>query len=74
MKNKVLVFVLAGAVIFGLLAAMSASKYTSSSAQVGDLTNMVVARVDVPLGTQLNTDQLQLELSDTKAHRAQRFV
>jgi pilus assembly protein CpaB len=60
MKNKVLVFVLAGAVIFGLLAAMSVSKYTSSNAQVGDLTNLVVARVEVPLGTQLNPDQLQV--------------
>jgi pilus assembly protein CpaB len=60
MKNKVLVFVLAGAVVFGLLAAMSVSKYTSSNAQVGDLTNLVVARVEVPLGTQLNPDQLQV--------------
>ncbi|MBI1765686.1 MAG: Flp pilus assembly protein CpaB [Acidobacteria bacterium] len=58
MKNKALVLVLAGAVVFGLLAAMSVSKYTSSNAQVGDMTNMVVARVEVPLGTQLNQDQL----------------
>ena len=60
MKNKVLVFVLAGAVIFGLLAAMSVSKYTSSNAQVGDLANLVVARVEVPLGTLINPDQLQV--------------
>jgi pilus assembly protein CpaB len=60
MKNKALVLVLSGAVIFGLLAAMSVSKYTSTNAQGGDLVNMVVARVEVPLGTQLNPDQLSV--------------
>lgn len=60
MKNKALVMVLAGAVVFGLLAAMSVSKYTASSAQVGDLADLVIARVEVPLGTQLNPDQLQV--------------
>lgn len=60
MKNKALVLVLSGAVIFGLLAAMSVSKYTSTNAQVGDLVNMVVARVEVPLGAQLNPDQLSV--------------
>jgi pilus assembly protein CpaB len=58
MKNKALVLVLSGAVIFGLLAAMSVSKYTSAGAQGGDLVDMVVARVEIPLGTQLNPDQL----------------
>lgn len=58
MKNKALVLVLSGAVIFGLLAAMSVSKYTSAGAQGGDVVDMVVARVEIPLGTQLNPDQL----------------
>ena len=74
MKNKALVLVLAGAVVFGLLAAMSVSKYTSSSAQVGDLTNMVVARVEVPLGTQLNQDQLTVVQVPKSAAPEQSFT
>jgi len=60
MKNKALVLVLSGAVIFGLLAAMSVSKYTSTNAQGGDMSNMVVARVEIPLGTQLNPDRVSV--------------
>src|SRR4029078_6552545 len=60
MKNKALVLVLSGAVVFGLLAAMSVSKYTSTNAQGGDMANMVVARVEIPLGTQLNPDQVSV--------------
>jgi pilus assembly protein CpaB len=60
MKNKALVLVLSGAVVFGLLAAMSVSKYTSTNAQGGDFVNMVVARVEIPLGTQLNPDQVSV--------------
>jgi len=60
MKNKALVLVLSGAVVFGLLAAMSVSKYTSTNAQGGDMANMVVARIEIPLGTQLNPDQVSV--------------
>jgi pilus assembly protein CpaB len=57
MKNKALVIVLAGAVVFGLLAAMSVSKYTSGEA-AGEMNNIVVAKVEIPLGTALNPEQL----------------
>ncbi|HEX5709162.1 MAG TPA: SAF domain-containing protein, partial [Pyrinomonadaceae bacterium] len=59
MRNKRLVVVLVGAAVFGLVAAVSVSKYLSNAQ--GFTRNMravVVAKVDIPLGTKLVAEQL----------------
>jgi pilus assembly protein CpaB len=59
MRNKRLVFVLAGAAMFGLLAAVSVSRYLSNAqATTRNANTVVVAKVDVPLGTALVAEQL----------------
>jgi pilus assembly protein CpaB len=61
MRNKRLVFVLAGALVFGLLAAASVSKYLSSAqAFAGDLDKAVVAKVDIPVGQKIVAEQLSV--------------
>ena len=59
MRNKRLVVVLAGAVVFGLVAAMSVSRLLSNAqAYTSNLKTVVVAKVDVPLGTKIIPEQL----------------
>ncbi len=59
MRNKRLVVVLAGAAMFGLLAAVSVSRYLSNAqATTRNANTVVVAKVDVPLGTALVAEQL----------------
>jgi len=59
MRNKRFLFVLAGALVFGLLAAISVSRYLSGAqAYAKNLNNVVVAKVDIPLGTKLIPEQL----------------
>src|SRR5881227_1095242 len=59
MGNKRFLFVLAGALVFGLLAAVSVSRYLSGAqAYAKNLNNVVVAKVDIPLGTKLIPEQL----------------
>jgi pilus assembly protein CpaB len=59
MRNKRLLFVLAGAVAFGLVAAVSVSRYLSNAqANPRNLRNVVVAKVDIPLGTKVVAEQL----------------
>jgi pilus assembly protein CpaB len=59
MRNKRLLFVLAGAVVFGLVAAVSVSRYLSNAqATPRNMQNVVVAKVDIPLGTQVVAEQL----------------
>src|SRR3712207_6679170 len=59
MRNKRFFIVLGGALVFGLLAAVSVSRYLSSAqAYTKDLNNIVVAKVDIPLGTKITPEQL----------------
>jgi pilus assembly protein CpaB len=56
MRNKALVFVLAGAVIFGLIAAVSVSRFLSGADS--GLTRIVVAKTEIPLGEKITADHL----------------
>src|ERR1044072_2069827 len=59
MRNKRLLFVLGSAVVFGLLAAVSVSRYLSDAQASGrNMNNVVVAKVDIPLGTKIEAEQL----------------
>ncbi|HEX9919404.1 MAG TPA: hypothetical protein VGA87_09570, partial [Pyrinomonadaceae bacterium] len=61
MRNKRLVFVLCGAVVFGLVAAVSVSRYLSSAqAYAKDLNNIVVAKVGIQPGEKLIAEQLEV--------------
>ncbi|MCA1618283.1 MAG: Flp pilus assembly protein CpaB [Acidobacteria bacterium] len=59
MRNKRLLFVLGSAVVFGLLAAVSVSRYLSDAqASSRNMNNVVVAKVDIPIGTKVAAEQL----------------
>jgi pilus assembly protein CpaB len=59
MRNKRLLFVLGSAVVFGLLAAVSVSRYLSDAQASGrNMNNVVVAKVNIPLGTKIEAEQL----------------
>ncbi len=59
MRNKRFLFVLAGALVFGLLAAVSVSRYLSGAqAYAKNLSNVVVAKVDIPIGTKIIPEQV----------------
>jgi pilus assembly protein CpaB len=59
MRNKRLLFVLAGAAVFGLVAAVSVSRYLSNAqAFTRNMNNVVVAKVEIPLGTTIVAEQL----------------
>lgn len=58
MRNKTLLFVLAGAVIFGLIAAVSVSRYLSGAQAGNALAPVVVAKVEIPLGARIIAEQL----------------
>jgi pilus assembly protein CpaB len=59
MRNKRFFIVLVGALLFGLLAAVSVSRYLSSAQAITKEFNRVtVARVPIPLGTKLIAEQL----------------
>ena len=59
MRNKRLLFVLGSAVVFGLLAAVSVSRYLSDAqANTRNMNNVVVAKVDIPIGTKVAAEQL----------------
>jgi pilus assembly protein CpaB len=59
MRNKRLVVVLGGAVVFGLLAAVSVSRYLSNAqANPRSINTVVVAKVDIPLGETVVAEQL----------------
>lgn len=61
MRNKRFFFVLAGALIFGLLAAVSVSRYLSSAqAYTKNMTRIAVAKVAIPLGTKIIPEQLTM--------------
>jgi pilus assembly protein CpaB len=61
MRNKRFFFVLAGALVFGLLAAVSVSRYLSSAqAYTKNLNRVAVAKVGIPLGTKITPEQITL--------------
>lgn len=61
MRNKRLVFVMGGAVVFGLVAAVSVSRYLSSAqAYTKNLNGVVVAKVAVQPGEKLIAEQLEV--------------
>lgn len=60
MRNKRFIFVMAGALIFGLLAAFSVSRYLSSAqANTSNVTKVAVAKVDIPVGTKIIEEQIE---------------
>jgi len=61
MRNKRFFVVLAGALVFGLLAAVTVSRYLSSAqAYSKDLKQVAVAKVVIPIGTKLVADQINV--------------
>ncbi len=61
MRNKRLLVVLVGAVLFGLVAAVSVSRYLSNAhATTRNSASVVIAKVDIPLGTKVVPEQLML--------------
>lgn len=59
MRNKRFFVVLAGALVFGLLAAVTVSRYLSSAqAYSKDLNRVVVAKVAIPIGTKIIPEQV----------------
>jgi pilus assembly protein CpaB len=61
MRNKRFIVVLAGALMFGLLAAVTVSRYLSSAqAYSKDLNRVVVAKVAIPLGTKIIPEQVMV--------------
>lgn len=61
MRNKRFFFVLVGALVFGVLAAVSVSKYLASAqAYTKNLTNVAVAKVAIPVGSKITAEQISL--------------
>lgn len=61
MRNKRFFIVLGGALVFGLLAAVSVSRYLSSAqAYTKNLTRVAVATVAIPVGTKIIPEQLMM--------------
>jgi len=61
MRNKRFFVVLVGALIFGVLAAVSVSKYLSSAqAYSKNLSRIAVAKVSIPVGTKIIADQVTM--------------
>jgi pilus assembly protein CpaB len=58
MRNKALLMVLAGAVIFGLIAAVSVSRFLSGARGNSEGTTVVIARMEIPLGAMILREQL----------------
>jgi pilus assembly protein CpaB len=61
MRNKRLIIALAGAVLCGVLGVMLITRYLSNvQAYTRDLGNVVVAKVEIPLGERIAPEQLML--------------
>ena len=59
MRNKRLIIALGAAVVFGLIAAVSVSRYLASAqAYTRNLSNVVVANVEIPVGTRIIKEHL----------------
>lgn len=59
MRNKRFLFVMAGALIFGLLAAFSVSRYLSSAQANTNFTKIAVAKVNIPVGAKIIQEQIE---------------
>src|SRR5688500_2854634 len=61
MRNKRFFIVLVGALIFGVLAAVSVSKYLSSAqAYTKNLNKVAVAKVAIPIGSKIIPEQIMV--------------
>ena len=61
MRNKRFFVVLAGALVFGLLAAVSVNRYLSNAQAFSkDMTRVAVAKVAIPLGTKIVPEQVMM--------------
>jgi len=61
MRNKRFLIVLVGALIFGVLAAVSVSRYLSSAqAYTKNLSQVAVAKVAIPIGTKIIAEQVTM--------------
>jgi len=61
MRNKRLIIAVAAAVVFGLIAAVSVSRYLANAREyTKNLNNVVVAKVDIPIGTRIIAEQLAI--------------
>jgi pilus assembly protein CpaB len=61
MRNKRFFVVLAGALVFGLLAAVTVSRYLSSAQAFSkDMNRVVVAKVAIPLGTKIIAEHVMV--------------
>jgi len=61
MRNKRLIIAVAAALVFGLIAAVSVSRYLASAqAYTKNLNNVVIAKVDIPVGTRIIAEQLSV--------------
>jgi pilus assembly protein CpaB len=61
MRNKRLIIALAAAVVFGLIAAFSVSRYLASAqAYTRNLNHVVVAKVEIPVGERIIAEHLSL--------------
>lgn len=61
MRNKRLIIALLAAVVFGLIAAVSVSRYLANAQMyTKNLTNVVVAKVEIPIGTRIVAEQLSV--------------
>lgn len=59
MRNKRLIVVLGGAIVFGLIAAVSVSRYLSNAQGFSrGMNQVVVAKVEIPVGEQIVAEQL----------------
>jgi pilus assembly protein CpaB len=59
MRNKRFIIAIAGAICFGLISAVSVSRYLTSAQTSGrELRHIVVTKVDIPVGTKLIAEQL----------------
>jgi pilus assembly protein CpaB len=59
MRNKRLIIAVAAALAFGLIAAVSVSRYLANAqAYTKNLNNVVIAKVDIPIGSRIIAEQL----------------
>lgn len=72
MKNKALIFVLIFAVIFGLLAALSVSRFLKQTQSAG-VNSIVVAKVEIPVGSRILEEQLMMVTTPRNATPEESF-
>jgi pilus assembly protein CpaB len=74
MRNKRFLVVLVGATVFGLVAAVAVGRYLSSAqALTANMQSVVVAKVEIPVGTKLVEEQLTVVRVPTDALPAGTF-